>query len=139
MNPNSKLKGMIDLRWNWVKELQDANEVKAVKVNTKDNVADLLTKCHNRITYNYLVDLVSTRAHEHESGRMSTHTSTFLRISMHACMSTYTYTYGQMDGKRHSVRQRHRHSPRIRHRHRRRHNSPCMGASPGGRTHRQII
>ena len=62
MNPNSKLKGMIDLRWNWVKELQDSNEIRAIKVDTKENVADLLTKCHGRATYNYLVDLVETRA-----------------------------------------------------------------------------
>ena len=31
MNPNSQLKGMIDLRWNWVQELQDTTQVKAVK------------------------------------------------------------------------------------------------------------
>jgi hypothetical protein len=62
MNPQSRLKGMIDLRWQWVKELQDAKLVKAVKVNTLLNVADLLTKCHSRISFNRLVGIVATAA-----------------------------------------------------------------------------
>ena len=35
---------MIDLREARVKELRNQNEVKAVPVDTKDNVADILTK-----------------------------------------------------------------------------------------------
>ena len=41
MNPDSKLKGMIDLRWGWVRELQDKEKVQAVKVHTADNAADI--------------------------------------------------------------------------------------------------
>ena len=44
MNPTSKLKGVFNLRWNWVTELQDKQRIKAVKVETKYNVADILTK-----------------------------------------------------------------------------------------------
>ena len=44
MNPSSKLKGVFDLRKDWVKELQDKNQIRAVKVNTKNNLADILTK-----------------------------------------------------------------------------------------------
>ena len=44
MSPSSKLKGVFDLRNDWVKELQDKNQIRAVKVNTKNNLADILTK-----------------------------------------------------------------------------------------------
>ena len=62
MNPDSRLKGMIDLRWNWVMELQDTGEVRAVKVHTSANIADILTKCLGRITYEQLIDLVAQEA-----------------------------------------------------------------------------
>ena len=62
MNPQSKLKGMIDLRWNWVKELQDQGKIKAVKVDTLYNVADLLTKCHGRIAFDRLLNIVDDAA-----------------------------------------------------------------------------
>ena len=62
MNPQSRLKGMIDLRWNWVKELQDANLVKAVKVDTLYNVADLLTKCQSRVSFDRLTKIVDDAA-----------------------------------------------------------------------------
>ena len=44
-NPNSKLKGIFDLREQWVKELRDKRRVKAVKISTDKNVADMMTKC----------------------------------------------------------------------------------------------
>jgi len=44
---NSKLKGMISKRWDWVKELQDDRECEVVHVDTKENKADILTKCLN--------------------------------------------------------------------------------------------
>ena len=44
MNPDSKLKGMINLRWHWVKELQDSEVIKAIKVHTTENRGDLGTK-----------------------------------------------------------------------------------------------
>ena len=43
---NTKLKGMINMRDAWVKELKDQNITKAVKVPTTENIADLLTKCY---------------------------------------------------------------------------------------------
>ena len=61
MNPQSKLKGMIDLRWAWVQELQDAREIRAVKVDTDHNIADLLTKPHGRVKYNSLLEQVQCR------------------------------------------------------------------------------
>ena len=62
MNPDSKLKGMIDLRWDWVRELQDKNLVQAVKVSTADNAADILTKCLSRVTYEHLLSIPITKA-----------------------------------------------------------------------------
>lgn len=44
-NPNSKLKGIFDMREEWVNELRDRKKVKAVKVSTDKNIADMLTKC----------------------------------------------------------------------------------------------
>ena len=44
--PYSKLRGVYNLRDNWVLELKDSNVVKAKKVHTELNVADLFTKCH---------------------------------------------------------------------------------------------
>ena len=44
-NPNSKLKGIFDLREQWVKELRDKRRVKAVKISTDKNVADMMAKC----------------------------------------------------------------------------------------------
>ena len=61
---DEELKGMIDLRWNWVKELQDSNNIKAIKVHTADNISDILTKCHGKIIYNRLLDLVDTKANK---------------------------------------------------------------------------
>ena len=64
MNPASKLKGMIDLRWNWVRELQDAGEIKAIKVCGTENVADLLTKCLGRSVFNKLLNIPREKAME---------------------------------------------------------------------------
>jgi hypothetical protein len=69
MNPQSRLKGMIDLRWNWVKELQDAGQIRAVKVDTLLNVADLLTKCQPRVAYERLVSVVEESALQLAEGR----------------------------------------------------------------------
>ena len=45
-NPNStKLKGIFDLREQWVKELRDKRRVKAVKIATDKNVAGMMAKC----------------------------------------------------------------------------------------------
>ena len=39
-NPNSKLKGIFDMREEWVNELRDRKKVTAVKVSTDKNIAD---------------------------------------------------------------------------------------------------
>ena len=57
-NPTSKLKGVFNLRWNWVTELQDKQRIKAVKVETKYNVADILTKPLDYKTRTRLMKLV---------------------------------------------------------------------------------
>ena len=44
MNPGTKLKGIFDLRSQWIKELQNKGKFKAVKVDTTKNLADELTK-----------------------------------------------------------------------------------------------
>ena len=49
----SKLGGIFDNRWEWVKELKDTSQFEAVKIATDKNVADLFTKC--------LVESVRTR------------------------------------------------------------------------------
>ena len=43
--PYSKLRGVYNLRDNWVQELKDMKVVRAEKVHTDLNVADLFTKC----------------------------------------------------------------------------------------------
>lgn len=45
---STKLRGVYNLRWNWVTELRDTNEIKATKVDTDNNIADMLTKCQPR-------------------------------------------------------------------------------------------
>ena len=45
---SSKIRGVFDQRWDWIKELKDQKSVTAVKVPTDENLADLLTKCHSR-------------------------------------------------------------------------------------------
>ena len=44
MNPDSKLKGIFDMRMGWLKELHDKNKFKAVKISIDANLADELTK-----------------------------------------------------------------------------------------------
>ena len=55
MNADSRIKGVFDLRWQWVKDLQDGSEIRAVKVDTKNNLADILTKCMSRPVYDSLL------------------------------------------------------------------------------------
>ena len=49
--PNSRLRGMIDLRWNWVKELRDDGICQVEKVCTRGNLADILTKCLSNVEF----------------------------------------------------------------------------------------
>jgi hypothetical protein len=64
----SQLKGMFDLRWSWVKELRDSDKVRAVKVGTESNVADILTKCLSAGTVRVLVECVRRRSAEVADG-----------------------------------------------------------------------
>jgi hypothetical protein len=56
---DSKLKGMIDNRDNWVKELKDDNIVTVEYVNTRFNHADILSKCLAGTQFRELVVLIS--------------------------------------------------------------------------------
>ena len=47
-----------------LKELQDMEMVKTVKVDTLVNVADLLTKCQSAVTQNRLIQLMDDRVIE---------------------------------------------------------------------------
>ena len=44
MSPNTKMKGIFDMRNGWLQELQDKNRFKVVKVPTEKNLADIMTK-----------------------------------------------------------------------------------------------
>ena len=55
---DTKMKGVYNLRWNWVKELRDAEKVEAVKVSTDANVADLLTKCQEAYQMRRLLKVI---------------------------------------------------------------------------------
>ena len=44
MNPQTKMKGIFDMRKGWLKELHDKKRFKVVKVHTEKNLADPLTK-----------------------------------------------------------------------------------------------
>ena len=42
---SSKMKGVYNMRWNWVKELRNTKEIITKHIDTKKNLADMLTKC----------------------------------------------------------------------------------------------
>ena len=42
---SSKLKGVYNMRWKWVQELRDQKQFKTVHIETRRNLADMLTKC----------------------------------------------------------------------------------------------
>jgi len=62
INSSTKLKGMIQLRDTWVQEMKDSKYIKAVKVSTDTNVADLLTKCLGATIRNRLIGVVEQTA-----------------------------------------------------------------------------
>jgi hypothetical protein len=57
--PYSKLRGVYNLRDAWVKELKNLRIVRAIKVGTDMNVADLLTKCQEHKTMQRLLKIIS--------------------------------------------------------------------------------
>ena len=61
-NMDTRLKGIFDLREEWVVELRDMAVIKAVKISTLVNVADILTKCQPRGVIHKLMRCVSDRA-----------------------------------------------------------------------------
>ena len=56
--PYSKLRGVYNLRDNWVLELKNSKVVQAEKVHTDLNVADLFTKCHEWHKMSKLLKLI---------------------------------------------------------------------------------
>ena len=48
----------------WVQELQDQQVITAEKVHTALNIADLLTKCHQKCSHTRLIALIEQRANE---------------------------------------------------------------------------
>ena len=56
---NTKLRGIYNFRWEWIKELRDMAQVIAVKVHTTKNIADLLTKCQQRPTIDKFLDMMN--------------------------------------------------------------------------------
>ena len=44
MSPDSRLKGIFDMRQGWMQELHDRDKYKTVKIHTSKNLADELTK-----------------------------------------------------------------------------------------------
>ena len=56
---SSKVRGVFDQRWDWIKELKDQSSVTAEKVPTEKNLADLLTKCHSKAVRQKLEQLLA--------------------------------------------------------------------------------
>ena len=67
---NSRLRGTIDLREAWVKELKDRGGVEVEYVSTRVNVADLLTKGMRVGRHKELIDILQ-RGQQVEKGGTS--------------------------------------------------------------------
>ena len=52
---NSKIRGSIDMRMEWVDELRDLDAVNTIHVSGENNLADILTKCFTGPKYNSMV------------------------------------------------------------------------------------
>jgi hypothetical protein len=52
---NSKIRGSIDMRMEWVDELRDLDVVNTIHVSGEDNLADILTKCFKGPKHNSMV------------------------------------------------------------------------------------
>ena len=57
-SPVSKLKGIYNIRHNWIYELKDKKQLEAVKVHTDRNAADLFTKCHQHTAMKRLLTIL---------------------------------------------------------------------------------
>jgi len=59
---SSRIRGLVDLREPWIKELRDGKKISAVHVPTGENVADMLTKYLNRTSREKLMEIVRSKA-----------------------------------------------------------------------------
>ena len=66
---DSKLKGMIDNRENWVRELKDDSMVRVEYVNTRFNHADILSKCLAGTKFREQVVMISKGCLSHQVKR----------------------------------------------------------------------
>ena len=66
---SSKLKGVYNMRWNWVTELRNTNEIVTKHIDTKKNLADMLTKCLGAPVREALLKEMEAVAAEIEDGR----------------------------------------------------------------------
>ena len=59
---SSRIRGLVDLREPWIKELRDGKKISAVHVPIGENVADMLTKYLNRTSREKLMEIVRSKA-----------------------------------------------------------------------------
>ena len=57
-NPDTKLKGIFYFRHKWVQELRDVSVMDAIKIDTKDNISDMFTKCQSRPVFEHHKSLI---------------------------------------------------------------------------------
>ena len=58
---HSKLRGTFDVHEKWVAELRDANTLIVEKINTTNNLADLMTKTHSTRRFKQLLNMIGSR------------------------------------------------------------------------------
>ena len=58
---HSKLRGTFDVREKWVAELRDANTLIVEKIDTTNNLADLMTKTHSTRRFRQLLNMIGSR------------------------------------------------------------------------------
>ena len=59
---HSKLRGIFDIREDWVLELRQRSELLVVYVQSEHNIADLLTKSHTTARYQQLLGKIRDKA-----------------------------------------------------------------------------
>ena len=57
----TKLRGNFDIREKWVQELRDTQKLQVEYVNTTNNLADLLSKCHKTTRYEQLINMIQNK------------------------------------------------------------------------------
>ena len=56
--PTSKIRGNFSYREDWVQELKDENEIKITKVEARNMIADIMTKCYETYKYKARVEQI---------------------------------------------------------------------------------